>query len=95
MRILPLPELAVLREVPERGPLLLLLAALDLADSSLRVQHPRLNIHPPPPSTPLPPSELLAELLLQRFAELESLVARYNDAVNDAIGLRDDIYLDF
>jgi hypothetical protein len=87
MRTISLPEPSLLREVPERGPLLLLLAALDVADSSLRVQHPRIDIDPVPPVPALPPTELLAELLVARFAELQALVTRYNDAVNDAIGL--------
>ena len=94
MRVLPLPDLDVLRQIPERGPLLLLLAALDLADSSLRVQHPRLDIDPEPSVPALPPSELLAELLVARFAELDTLIRRYNDAVNDAIGF-DQVHFDF
>lgn len=86
MRFIQFPDLDLLRDVPERGALLLLLAALDLTDSSLRIEHPRLDIdpdelHPPPPAT-----ELLAELLLARFAELRTLVVRYNAAVDDAIG---------
>jgi hypothetical protein len=94
MRTISLPDPALLRELPERGPLLLLLAALDVADSSLRVQHPLLDTEPAPPTLALPPTELLAELLLARFAELEMLVSRYNDAVNDAAGI-DDIRLVF
>jgi hypothetical protein len=87
MRFIQFPDLDLLRDVPERGPLLLLLAALDLTDSALRIEHPRLDVdaerlHPPPP-----PTELLAELLLARFAELRTLVGRYNAAVDDAIGL--------
>jgi hypothetical protein len=69
-----------------RPALLLLLATLDLTDSSLRIEHPRLDFDPdallPPPAS----TELLAELLLTRFAELRTLVARYNAAVDDAIG---------
>jgi hypothetical protein len=87
MRTFSLQDPALLRQLPERGPLLLLLAALDVADSSLRIQHPRLDTEPAPPAPALPPTELLAELLLARFAELETLVTRYNDAVNDALGV--------
>jgi len=89
MRTISLPDPDLLRELPERGALLLLLAALDVADSTLRVQHPRLDLEPAPPAHSLPPTELLAELLLARFAELETLVTRYNDAVNDAVGLEE------
>jgi hypothetical protein len=85
MRTISLPEPALLRQLPERGPLLLLLAALDVADSSLRIQHPRLGLEPV--TSVLAPTELLAELLMARFAELETLVIRYNDAVNDALGV--------
>jgi len=86
MRFIQFPDLDLLRDVPERGALLLLLAALDLTDSSLRIEHPRLDIDPDALLPPPPPTELLAELLLARFAELRTLVARYNAAVDDAIG---------
>ena len=86
MRFIQLPDLDLLRDVPERGALLLLLAALDLVDSSLRIEHPRIDFDPDTLLPPPPPTELLAELLLARFAELRTLVARYNAAVDDAIG---------
>jgi hypothetical protein len=86
VRFIQLPDLDLLRELPERGPLLALLAILDLADAALRIEHPRLDIDPESLSPPPPPTELLAELLLARFAELRTLVARYNAAVDDAIG---------
>ena len=38
------------------------------------------------PTDSPPPTELLAELLLARFADLRTLVGRYNAAVDDAIG---------
>lgn len=86
MRFIQLPDLELLRELPERGPLLALLALLDLADAALRIEHPRLDIDPESLSPPPPPTELLAELLLARFIELRTLVARYNAAVDDAVG---------
>jgi len=66
----------------------MLAVALDLADSALRIEHPRLDLEPPHSGQLPPPTELLAELLLARFAELQSLVARYNAAADDAIDCR-------
>lgn len=63
----------------------MLTVALDLADSALRIEHPRLDLEPPDPSQLSPPTELLAELLMARFAELQLLVARYNAAADHAI----------
>jgi hypothetical protein len=95
MRFMELPDLDLLRQLPERGPLLLVLAALDLADASLRIEHPRLDIEPLPPRPGPPPTELLAELLLARFAELRTLVLRYNAAADDALGREEDEELPF
>jgi hypothetical protein len=83
-----LPDLDRLRDAPERGPLALLLAALDVADSALRLEHPRLDFVPQPPFLP-PATELIAELLMARFEELATLLARYSDAVDNALGQRD------
>ena len=89
MRALPLPDLDRLRQLPERGSLTLLAAALDIADSALRLEHPALDLEPAD-SHHLPPvTELLAELLLARFAELQSLIARYNAAADHAIDADD------
>lgn len=90
MRPLSLPDPDQLRQTPERGALVLLLAALDLADSALRIEHPALHCDPAPRRPGLPASELLAELLLARFAELTALVCHYNAAVDDALGIDDD-----
>jgi hypothetical protein len=90
VRPLSLPDPDQLRQTPERGALVLLLAALDVADSALRIEHPALD-YDPPPHRPVPPtSELLAELLLARFAELTALVFHYNAAVDDALGINED-----
>lgn len=85
MRILVLPDLENLRQLPERGPLTLLIAALDVAEATLRLEHPSIDLEHEPPSA-RPPTELLAKLLLGRFVELASLVAHYNVAVDDALG---------
>jgi hypothetical protein len=90
LRILPLPDPHHLRTTPERGPLVLLLATLDIADSALRIQHPALDRTSQPPRPCPPVTELLAELLLCRFAELSKIVDHYNAAVDDALG-RDDL----
>jgi hypothetical protein len=67
---------------PERKALELLLAALELAEQAVRDQHPRLD-HNPRNSTPsLPASELLAELLVERCAELQCTVERYNRVID-------------
>ena len=84
-----LPDLDRLRLLPERAHLAMLTVALDLADSALRIEHPCLDLEPPDTGRLPPPTELLAELLLARFAELQSLVARYNAAADDAIDARD------
>jgi hypothetical protein len=84
-----LPDLDRLRQLPERGSLVLLAVAIDLADSALRIEHPCLDLQPPDADHLPPTTELLAELLLARFAELHTLVARYNAAVDDALGARD------
>ena len=69
-------------EPPERKALDLLVAALDLAQQAIREQHRRLD-HVPLDSPPsLPTSELLAEIVVERCAELEHWIERYNDAVD-------------
>jgi len=84
-----LPDLDRLRLLPERGSLALLAVALDLADSALRIEHPCLDLDPPDAHHLPPTTELLAELILARFAELQTLVARYNAAADDALDERD------
>jgi hypothetical protein len=71
---------------PERRALLVLLHALDLAQHAVREQHPRLE-HLPLDSPPsLPASELLAELVVERSAELSEWIQRYNRVIDDIIG---------
>ena len=91
MRPLFLPDPKRLRRLPERGSLVMLAAALDLADSALRIEHPCLDFDTPDNHHLPPTTELLAELLLARFAELQVLVARYNAAADDAAGFLDDM----
>jgi len=91
MRALLLPDPDLLRRLPERGSLAMLAAALDLADSALRIEHPCLDFEPLANDHLPPTTELLAELLLARFAELQTLVARYNAAADDAVGIHDDM----
>ena len=87
MRAILLPGPDRLRLLPERGALAMLAAALELADSALRLEHPCLDFEPAADSHLPPTTELLAELLLARFAELQTLVARYNAAADNAAGL--------
>ena len=71
-----------LGELPERGVILLLLHALGLAQQAVRQQHCRLE-HLPLESPPhLPSSELLAELVVERCAELQHWITRYNDVID-------------
>lgn len=95
MRAVVLPDPDRLRSLPESGALALVLAAVDVADSALRVEHPCLDFDPPDPHHLPPSTELLAELLLARFAELQTIIARYNAAVADAADLRDKPELPF
>lgn len=75
-------QLAVPDEPPERRALLLLLSALELARHAVGEQHPRLA-HLPLDSPPsLPASELLAEILIERSAELSHWIHRYNRAID-------------
>ncbi len=85
MHAVVLPDLKRLGLLPERGVLALLLAALDVADSTLRIEHPCLDFEPPAHDHLPPTTELLAELLLARFAELQNLITRYNAAADDAV----------
>ena len=87
MRAVLLPDPDRLRSLPESGALALVLAALDVADSALRVEHPCLDFDPPDPQHLPPSTELLAELLLARFAELQTIIGRYNAAAADAVDL--------
>lgn len=92
MRTLIFPGLRELQSFPERGPLLMLSAALELAESALRLEHPCLDFGLPDPHDLPPTTELLAELLIARFGELQSLLARYDTAAAHAAGTpRDDL----
>jgi hypothetical protein len=84
-RQLPDPEL--IRSAPECAALALLDFGLALADTALRLEHPTVGADPVAP-TPLPARPLLlAELLVERFLELRNLIAHYNAAVDDALGI--------
>ncbi len=77
-------------EPPERRALLVLLHALDLARHAVCEQHPRLE-HLPLDSHPsLPASELLAELVVERSAELSDWIQRYNQVIDHMLGDRFD-----
>jgi hypothetical protein len=77
-------------EPPERRALLVLLHALDLAQQAVREQHPRLE-HLPLDSPPqLPTSELLAEIVVERSAELSEWVQRYNRVIDHIFEDRSD-----
>ena len=75
---------------PERTPLRLLLAALEVAKDALRSQHPRLDYLPIHQHPSLPASEVVAELLVERCADLEALVERYNRIADYAFGPEED-----
>lgn len=82
-------ELWLPGEPPERRTLLVLLHALELAQQALCDQHPRLEHQPfdTPPS--LPVSELLAELVVDRCAELSDWIQRYNEVIDQMLGERE------
>ena len=72
------------RIAPERPSLRLLLAALEVACDAVRDKHPRLSYLPRESHPALPASEVLAELLVERCAELEALIQRYNAVIGHA-----------
>ena len=77
-------------EPPERRALLVLLHALDLAQHAVREQHQRL-VHLPLDSPPqLPASELLAEIVVERSADLADWVQRYNAVIDHLFNERSD-----
>lgn len=89
MTRLPLPDPELIRAAPECAALALLDFGLALADTALRIEHPAVGADRVQP-TPLPARPLLlAELLVERFLELRSLIAHYNAAVDDALGIDD------
>jgi hypothetical protein len=86
---LPLPDPELIRSSPECAALCLLDFGLALADTALRLEHPAIGTDRVAPA-PLPPRPLLlAELVVERCLELRSLIAHYNAAVDDALGLDD------
>jgi hypothetical protein len=87
MTRLPLPDPELIRSAPESAALALLDFGLALADAALRLEHPTIGADRVAPA-PLPPRTLLlAELVVERCLELGSLIAHYNVAVDDALGL--------
>jgi hypothetical protein len=89
---LPLPDPELLRSAPECAGLALLDFALALTDTALRIEHPTLCADDIP-LRPLPPhSLLLAQLLLDHGRQLRILIARYNAAVDDALGIDVDCH---
>ena len=83
-------ELWLPGDPPERRALLVLLHALELAQQALCDQHPRLEHQPldTPPSLPI--SELLAEIVVDRCAELSDWLHRYNEVVDQILGQREN-----
>ncbi len=71
---------------PERPTLLLLQAALDLARQAITDQHPRLDYLPMVRDPRLPASEILAELVVARCAELDTWIDRYNSVLDHVHG---------
>ncbi len=67
---------------PERQTLLLLQTALDLARQAITDQHPRLVYLPMADNPRLPASEVLAELLVERCADLDAWIERYNSVID-------------
>lgn len=75
---------------PERQTLLLLRAALDLARRAVTDQHPRLAYIPTRDDPWLPASEVLAQLLVERCADLDAWIERYNGVIDHALKPNDD-----
>lgn len=90
MTRLPLPDPELIRSAPECAALALLDFGLALADTALRLEHPDVGADRIA-ATPLPArSLLLAEIVVERCLELRGLIAHYNAAVDDALGLDAD-----
>lgn len=90
--LLRLPDLCKLRDIPESGTLAILTAALHVADETLRHQHQRISRWRLDPECVPSDTELIAQLLVDRFVELNNLIARYEAAVAVALGKRPDEY---
>ena len=72
-----------LHPAPERKTLLALGACLELAQDALRREHPGLDCYPNfEPGRPLPPSETIARLLVERCIELHKLIHHYNCVID-------------
>ena len=71
---------------PERQTLLLLQAALDLARQAITDQHPRLDHLPIAQDPRLPASEILAELVVERCADLDAWIDRYASVIDHLCG---------
>jgi len=64
----------------------LLQAALDLARQAILDQHPRLAYLPTGDHPRLPASEILAELVVDRCADLDACIERYNSVIDHVCG---------
>jgi hypothetical protein len=65
---------------------------LELAQQAVREQHARLE-HLPLDSPPsLPSSELLAEIVVERSAELSDWIQRYNQVIDHMLDEHDDLF---
>ena len=77
---------------PERTPLLLLCSALEIAQDAVRRQHQRLDYLPVTQHPSLPASEVVAEMLVERCADLHLLIERYNSIIDYALGPDEDLF---
>lgn len=85
-QLLWLPDVCKLHDIPESGVLAVLTAALHVADETLRHQHQRISRWRLDPECIPSDTELIAQLLVDRFVELNNLIARYEAAVAVALG---------
>lgn len=90
MRQLLLPFYQPCFPAPERAVLTLLAAALRVAEQTLRDEHPQIENAPKLDDHHAPIVVASAKLIVDRCAELRTLLDFYDDAVDDVTTVRDD-----
>lgn len=89
-----LPDCAQIRRAPQRTALILLDAALLVAERALRAEHHNLDLAFAEPQHEVSPVLITGHFLVSRFAELRSLLATYDATLTHALG-EDRAFFDF